>query len=42
MIEGDDVDVVIPWYLAYGGQGVGTIPSYSSLYFKLKLVEIVK
>ena len=42
MVEGDDVDVVIPWYLAYGGQGVGTIPSYSSLYFKLKLVEIVK
>ena len=42
MVEGDDVDVVIPWYLAYGGQGVGAIPSYSSLYFKLKLVEIVK
>ena len=42
MVVGDAAEVVIPWYLGYGGQTVGGITSYSSLFFKLKLVEIVK
>ena len=39
MVVGDDVEVVIPWYLGYGAASISSIPSYSSLFFKVKLVE---
>ena len=42
MVVGDDVEVVIPWYLGYGAASISSIPSYSSLFFKVKLVEIIK
>lgn len=40
MVEGDEVGVAIPWYLAYGADGGRVIPGYTSLYFRVKLVEI--
>ncbi len=42
MVVGDDVEIVIPWYLGYGAASISSIPSYSSLFFKVKLVEIIK
>lgn len=41
MRVGDRVNVIIPWYLAYGATGLGTvIPSYSALHFEVKLHSI--
>ena len=37
---GDEVSVVIPWYLGYGSSITRYIPSYSSLFFQIKLEEI--
>lgn len=37
---GDEVSVVIPWYLGYGSAITRYIPSYSSLFFHIKLEEI--
>jgi FKBP-type peptidyl-prolyl cis-trans isomerase len=36
---GDKVKVVIPWKLAYGPNGTGPIPPYSSLIFEMELVS---
>lgn len=42
MVEGDEVGVAIPWYLAYGAQGKNrAIAPYTSLYFKINLEQIV-
>lgn len=41
MRVGDQCEVVIPWYLAYGERGAGSIAPYSTLHFKLELVEVV-
>ena len=41
MVVGDDVEVVIPWYLCYGAASISIIPSYSSLFFNVNLVEII-
>ncbi len=46
MAVGDKASVVIPWYLAYGESGMGTvynvvIPSYAALRFEVELTEIV-
>lgn len=38
---GDEVYVVIPWYLGYGAALTRAVPTYSSLLFQLKLEEIV-
>ncbi len=40
MTVGDKWEVVIPWELAYGSSGNGTIPPYSTLIFDMKLVSI--
>lgn len=40
MHVGDSVDVVIPYYMAYGVEGQGTIPPYTALRFHIKLVDI--
>lgn len=40
MKVGDHVNVIIPWYLAYGADNNGVIPSYSALHFDLKLHSI--
>lgn len=40
MKVGDHVNVIIPWYLAYGARGTALIPSYSALHFDLKLHSI--
>ncbi len=37
---GDEVSVVIPWHLGYGSAITRYIPSYSSLFFHIKLEEI--
>lgn len=42
MVEGDEVLVVIPWYLAYGSNGKRRIPPYTSLLFRVKLKQIQK
>lgn len=47
MVEGDECEIIIPWYLAYGeGGSVGTstggqIRGYTALKFKVKLDAIV-
>lgn len=37
---GDNWLIMVPWYLAYGQSGSGSIGPYSNLYFRLKLVDI--
>lgn len=39
MKRGGKAKVVIPYYLAYGDSGYGTIPSYTNLVFYLELVD---
>lgn len=41
MRVGDHVQIIIPWYLAYGQMGRGSIPAYSALRFEVRLNEIV-
>lgn len=40
MHKGDLWDVYIPWNLAYGTAGLGSIPGYSDLIFELYLAEV--
>ncbi|MDE6267130.1 MAG: FKBP-type peptidyl-prolyl cis-trans isomerase [Muribaculaceae bacterium] len=40
MHVGDSVDVVIPYFAAYGTAGSASIPPYSALKFSIKLVDI--
>lgn len=40
--KGGKAKIVIPWNLAYGERGVGTIPAYSPLVFEIELVDILK
>ena len=44
MHEGDSWVVAIPWQLGYGqtGQASGGIAPYSTLFFRLKLVDIIR
>ena len=42
MKEGDRVEVAIPYDLAYGERGAGSIPPYSTLVFEIELVEVIK
>lgn len=42
MVEGDEVIVAVPWYLAYGSEGKRRIPPYTSLLFRVKLKKIQK
>ena len=42
MKEGDRVEVAIPYDLAYGERGAGSIPPYSTLLFEIELVEVIK
>lgn len=42
MTAGEKWEVVIPWQLAYGAAGAGSIPPYSTLVFDIKLLEITK
>ena len=37
---GDSWLIMVPWYLAYGQSGSGSIAPYSNLYFRLQLVDI--
>ena len=39
MKRGGKAKVVIPYYLAYGDSGYGSIPSYTNLVFYLELVD---
>jgi hypothetical protein len=40
MSEGDEFKFIIPNKLAYGPQGNGPIPAYSSLVFEVKLIKV--
>lgn len=40
MSVGDEAEIVIPWYLAYGSIGTRQIPHYSGLIFNIKLLEV--
>ena len=40
MVEGDRWEVYIPYDLAYGTSGSGSIPGYSTLIFDMQLVEV--
>ena len=42
MEVGDKWEIWIPWNLAYGATGNGTIKGYSTLVFEVELLEIVK
>lgn len=41
MVVGEKAEIVIPWILAYGVQGQGSIPPFSTLIFEIELVEII-
>ncbi|MGL4805696.1 MAG: FKBP-type peptidyl-prolyl cis-trans isomerase [Bacteroidales bacterium] len=41
MVVGEKAEIVIPWILAYGITGKGSIPPYSTLIFEIELVEII-
>ncbi|MFR9165799.1 MAG: FKBP-type peptidyl-prolyl cis-trans isomerase [Dysgonomonas sp.] len=41
MKAGEEVEIVIPWKLAYGAYSSGSIPGFTTLYFVMKLEEIV-
>lgn len=40
MQEGEEIQAVIPWKLAYGDRGMGPIPQYSSLVFNIQLIKV--
>ncbi len=40
MVEGDKYEVWIPQQLAYGANGSGSIPGYSTLIFEIELVSV--
>lgn len=40
MHVGDSAEVILPYWLAYGESGYGTIPPYSYLRFNIKLTDI--
>lgn len=40
MKEGEEIQVVIPWNLAYGERGSGPIPQFSSLVFNIQLIKV--
>jgi FKBP-type peptidyl-prolyl cis-trans isomerase len=40
MKKGGKATAIIPSYLAYGANSVGSIPSYSTLVFELELIEV--
>lgn len=42
MVVGDKYEVWIPQQLAYGANGSGTIPGYSTLIFEIELVSVDK
>lgn len=41
MVEGDETEFIIPWILAYGDSGEGSIKPYSALRYIVKLDSIV-
>ncbi len=42
MVEGDEVEVIIPWYLGYGADPTNrVIPSYSTLKYIIRLDKII-
>lgn len=42
MKEGDETEFVIPWTLGYREYSSGTIPAFTTLYFRMKLIEIIQ
>lgn len=40
MKEGEELQVVIPWNLAYGERGSGPIPPFSTLVFNIQLIKV--
>lgn len=41
MHVGDSTEVLMPYIIAYGPSGSGSVPPYSALRFNLKLVDII-
>lgn len=41
MVEGEEREIVIPWKLGYGSGGSTSIPAYTTIYFRVKLVKIL-
>jgi FKBP-type peptidyl-prolyl cis-trans isomerases 1 len=41
MVVGDEAEIIIPWYLAYGDKGTKGINPYTALKFRIKLEEII-
>jgi len=42
MKEGDVWEIWVPWYLGYGSSANGNIPAYSTLIYKIELLEITE
>ena len=40
MHVGDTVQIIIPYDLAYGQSGSGSIPPYSALRFNMRLMDV--
>lgn len=41
MEEGEELEIVIPWILGYGSTGTSSMPGYTTLYFRVKLLKIL-
>lgn len=41
MVVGDEAEIIIPWYLAYGAKGAPSVNPYSALKFKMRLDRII-
>lgn len=42
MKQGDEAEFVIPWKLGYREYSSGSIPGFTTLYFRMKLIEIIQ
>jgi len=42
MVAGDQREIVIPWNLGYGASGSTAIPGYTTLWFNLKVTEVIR
>ncbi len=41
MVEGDQVEICVPYMLGYGAYAYNSIPGYTTLWFKMKLLKVI-